>query len=309
MVEIRHLHSFLAVADELHFGRAAERLHMTQPPLTRQIKQLEERLGDVQLFDRSRRRIVLTEAGEAFVVESRRMLEQLALAVERTQRVARGESGRLRVGFISTADYSVLPALLKAFAGRFPDVDVELLELTGDEQIRLLGEGSLDIGILIPDATDPRLDWMPLYRESLVAVLPRSSRLAKQPRALAVKSLRSESFILFPRTLAPSLYDKIIAYLENAGFSPKVGQEARQMQTIIGLVAGGLGVSIVPACMQTLRRPDVVYKKLAPRTPQVTTLLAWRAAQSSKVVDSFLAVSRQFSRGSGIRELTRRERR
>jgi DNA-binding transcriptional LysR family regulator len=137
MIEFRHLRSFLAVADELHFGRAAQRLHITQPPLTRQVQQLEEALGDVQLFDRGRRRIALTEAGETFVVESRRLLEQLAHAMERTQRVARGESGRLRVGFISTADYSVLPALLRTFTRRFPDVDVDLLELTGDEQARL----------------------------------------------------------------------------------------------------------------------------------------------------------------------------
>ena len=168
--------------------------------------------------------------------------------------------------------------------------------MTGDEQIRLLGDGALDIGILIPADKDPRLEWTPLYREPLVAILPRSSRFAKQSGPIGVKALRGETFVLFPRTLAPSLYDKIIAYREKAGFSPKVGQEARQMQTIIGLVAGGLGVSIVPECMQNLRRRGVVYKKLAPATPQVTTMLAIRATQTSKVVDSFLGVCRQFSR-------------
>lgn len=295
MIEFRHLRSFLAVADALHFGRAAERLHMTQPPLSRQIQQLEEQLGDVQLFDRRRRRIALTEAGEAFVVEARRLLEQRADAVERTRRVGRGEAGRLRVGFISTADYSVLPALLKAFASRFPGVDVDLREATGDEQLRLLSEGALDVGILIPSGEDPRLRGMPLYREPLVAVLPRAGRLAKRRGALEVKALRGEPFVLFPRTLAPSLYDKIIAYVERAGWSPAIGQEARQMQTIIGLVAGGLGVSIVPACMQNLRRRDVVYRKLAPATPQITTRLAWRADRPSKVVDSFLGVCRRFS--------------
>jgi DNA-binding transcriptional LysR family regulator len=298
MIEFRHIRSFLAVADELHFGRAAQRLHITQPPLTRQVQQLEEALGDVQLFDRGRRRIALTEAGETFVVESRRLLEQLAHAVERTQRVARGESGRLRVGFISTADYSVLPALLRTFIRRFPDVDVDLLELTGDEQARLLGEGALDVGILISADPDPRLERMPLVHEPLVAVLPRSSRLARQPGALPVRTLRREPFVLFPRALAPGLYDKIIAYLEKAGFSPSIGQQARQMQTIIGLVAGGLGVSIVPACMQNLRRPDVVYKKLAPRTPLVTTWLVWPAGRSSAVVGSLLGVARRFSRST-----------
>lgn len=296
MIELRHLRSFLAVSVELHFGRAAARLHMTQPPLTRQIQQLEEQL-DVQLFDRSRRRVALTEAGEAFALDCRRVIDELARSVERTRRVARGESGRLRIGFISTADYSILPALLKAYRSRYPDVAVELLELTGDEQLRRLGDGALDVGILIPADEDPGLRWMPLYREPLLAVLPRSSRLAKRRGALPVRTLRGEPFVLFPRTLAPSLYDRILAYLERAGVSPRIGQEARQMQTIIGLVAGGLGVSIVPACMQNLRRRDVVYRALAPRTPQITTRLAWRAAPTSPLVDAFLGVCRELDRG------------
>lgn len=296
MVEIRHLRSFLAVAEELHFGRAAERLHLTQPPLTRQIQQLEEELGDVQLFDRSRRRVALTEAGATLVVEARRLLEQLGHAVERTRRVARGESGRLRIGFISTADYSLLPVLLKAFAGRFPGVEVELLEATGDEQLRLLGDGALDVGILIPTERHAGLAWMPLYAEPLVAVLPRSSRLVRRAGAVPVKRLRGEPFVLFPRVLAPSLYDAILGYAQSAGFSPRVAQEARQMQTIIGLVAGGLGVSIVPECMQNLQRREVVYKRLEPAAPRVATLLAWRADQRSPALDSFLGVCRRLSR-------------
>ncbi|MDJ0852682.1 MAG: LysR substrate-binding domain-containing protein [Myxococcota bacterium] len=299
MIEIRHLRSFLAVAEELHFGRAAERLHMTQPPLTRQIQQLEEALGDVPLFDRSRRRVALTEAGAALVDESRRLLDQLERAVERTRRVARGEAGRLRIGFISTADYTVLPALLETYRRRCPGVDVELLESTGDEQVRLLEEGSLDVGILIPAERSAGLAWLPLYREPLVAVLPRRSPLARRRGALPVKALRGEPFVLFPRPLAPSLYDEILATTRKAGFSPTIGQEARQMQTIIGLVAGGLGVSIVPACMQKLERRDVAYKELTPATPRTTTELAWRADASSGALASFLEVCRRFSRASG----------
>jgi DNA-binding transcriptional LysR family regulator len=208
--------------------------------------------------------------------------------------VARGESGRLRIGFISTADYSILPALLNAFARRYPGVDVDLLELTGDEQLRCLHEGSIDVGILIPAQEDPTLEWMRMYREPLVGVVPRSHRLARRSGALPVKELRSEPFVLFPRALAPTLYDMVISYAEAAGFSPTIGQEARQMQTIIGLVAGGLGVAIVPACMENLRRRDVVYKKLAPKPPQVITMLAWRASRPSEVVQAFVGVGRQF---------------
>ncbi len=295
MIEIRHLRSFLAVAEELHFGRAAERLHMTQPPLTRQIQQLEEALGNVALFDRSRRRVALTEAGEAFVVESRRLLEQLEHAVDHARRVARGEAGRLRLGFISTADYTVLPALLGAFRQRSPGVEIDLLESTGDEQLRLLEDGALDAGILIPAERSPALRWLPLYEEPLVAVLPRRSPLARRRGALPLKALRGEPFVLFPRPLAPSLYDEVLATTRRAGFSPRVAQEARQMQTIIGLVAGGLGVSIVPACMQRLERRDVAYKKLTPATPRITTQLAWRP-DASALVGSFVDVCRKLRR-------------
>ncbi len=306
MIETRLLRSFLVVADELHFGRAATRLHLTQPPLTRQIQQLEGDLGDVALFDRTRRQIALTQAGQAFVVEARRILDQLAHAVDRTQRVARGESGRLRIGFISTANYSVLPGLLKAFASRFPDVEVELLESTGDEQARLLADGILDAGLLIASDPVPDLESLPLYREPLVAVLPRSSPLASRTGTMAVKPLRAEPFVLFPRVLAPSLYDKIIAYTEKAGFSPYVAQEARQMQTIIGLVAGGLGVSIVPACMQNLRRDDVVYQRLSPKAPEITTFLVWRADRSSSVLESFLEHCRPLAKTSPKRVRAKR---
>lgn len=300
-IELRHLRSFLAVAEALHFGRAAERLHVTQPPLTRRIQQLEEALGGVRLFDRSRRRIALTESGEALVSEARRLLEQLDHAVEHTRRVARGEAGRLRIGFISTADYSVLPALLETFRRRFPGVEVELLESTGDEQLRLLDEGALDAGILIPAERHARLAWMPLYREPLVAVLPRASRLARGRGALSAKALRDEPFVLFPRSLAASLYDRIIAYAQRAGFSPTIGQEARQMQTIIGLVAGGLGVSIVPACMQRLKRDDVLYRKLVPATPRLTTMLAWPRDDPSSALESFLRVCSGFRRAESRR--------
>ncbi len=300
MIEFRHLQSFLAVAEQLHFGRAAEQLHITQPPLTRQIQQLEELLGGVTLFDRSRRRVALTEAGELFVDEARLLIDQLARSVERTQCVARGESGRVRVGFISTADYSVLPGLLKAFTSRYPGVRVDLLELTGDEQLRRLSDGTIDVGILIPEQNDASLGWMPIYRERLVAVVPREHPLARRAGAISGKALRGESFVLFPRSLAPSLYDKIISYLDRAGFTPRISQEARQMQTIIGLVAGGMGVSVVPGCMQNLRRNDVVYKALAPKAPQVTTLLAWREP-SSAAVDSLLGVCRRLGIGEPSR--------
>lgn len=296
MIETRLLRSFLVVAEELHFGRAADRLHLTQPPLTRQIQQLEEELGGIPLFDRSRRRIALTDAGRAMVEEAHGVLDRLDRAVAHTRSIARGEAGRLRIGFISTANYSVLPRLLKSFTGRFPAVRVELHESTEDEQIEGLREGSLDVGVLIPSVRDDSLEGVDLYREPLVAVLPRGHPLGRTRGALAARSIRDETFVLFPRALAPSLHDAILGYARRAGFSPKIGQEARQMQTIIGLVAGGLGVSFVPACMQELRRSDVVYKKLAPAPPEVTTRLVWPRARRSAVLESFVAAARERRR-------------
>ena len=295
-IELRHLDAFLAVAEEMHFGRAAERLHITQPPLTRRIQQLEEELGGVRLFDRTSRRLSLTDAGQVFLPDVRRVLDQLARALEYARRVARGEAGRLRLGFISTVDYTVLPALLKAFRARSPDTDVQLLEATGDEQLRLLEEGSLDVGILIPQGDTPRLRSMRLYEESLVAVLSRGSRVAGRRGVLPVKALREERFVLFPRRLGPALYDTILGATGRAGFAPRVVQEARQMQTIIGLVAGGLGVSIVPASMQSLRRRDVVYKRLTPAPPPVTTHVMWSHSSPSPAMKAFLGVCRQIHR-------------
>lgn len=292
MIETRLLESFLVVAEELHFGRAADRLHLTQPPLTRQIQQLEEQLGGVLLFDRRRRRITLTEAGDAFVVEARRLLKQVEAAVERTQRVARGEAGNLRIGFVSTADYSVLPALLREFRTRFPAIHVDLLESTADEQARLLAENALDACVVIATKPGPNLASVRLYREPLVAALPKSHPRARRSGALRAKTLAEEPFVFFPRSLAPDLYDTTIAYARKAGFAPRIAQDARQMQTIIGLVAGGLGVSIVPACMRALRRTDVVYKSLSPATPPISTHLVWRADDTSNVLGSFLAVAR-----------------
>lgn len=293
MIETRLLQSFLVVAEELHFGRAAARLHLTQPPLTRQIQQLEEHLGGVPLFDRSRRQIELTEAGRALAIDGRRILDQLDRAADRAQKVARGEAGRLRIGFVSTANYSVLPSVLNRFRARHPDVTVELLESTADEQLRLLGDGALDAGVVIANRPGPDLASVPLYREPLLAVLPTNHRRARRRGALPLGDLADDPFVLFPRERAPDLYDAVITFARRAGVSLRVAQTALQMQTIIGLVAGGLGVSIVPACMENLRRSDVVYKRLAPKSPTITTHLVWRADDTSKVLASFVRVGRR----------------
>lgn len=292
MIDGRLLRSFLVVAEELHFGRAAQRLHLTQPPLTRQIQQLEEDLGGILLFDRSRRRISLTEAGRTLRDEGSAAMARLAEAAERTKQVARGERGRVRIGFVSTADYSILPKLLRSFTTRHPGIELDLVEATGDEQERLLDEGTLDVGFVLARSTAPERGWLRVHREPLVAVLPRTPPWTRGKGALPCRRLADQPFVLFPRLLAPALYDAVISHARRAGFHPNITREARQMQTIIGLVAGGLGVSIVPACMRNLQRPDVVYRPLEPPTPEVSTYLTWHTSGTTAAVESLLRIVR-----------------
>lgn len=296
MIELRHLRYFLTVAEELHFARAAARLHISQPPLSRQIQQLEQHLG-VTLLQRSQRRVALTEAGAVFREEVQKLFGQLQQAEQRTQMAARGEYGQLRVGFISTAIYSVLPKLLKTFSERYPNVELVLHELTGDAQLQALQEERIDVGIMMPSEHIKNLLWQPLYREPLILVLASAHPLAQLPeqRPVEVKDLNDEIFILFPRELAPALFDKIIGVAERAGFNLKIGQRAVQMQTIISLVSANLGIALVPACMQALQRSDVVYRQLTPQSAMIETAITWRLGDSSAVLASFLGICSEIT--------------
>jgi DNA-binding transcriptional LysR family regulator len=287
MIELRHLRYFLSVAETRHFGRAAERLHIAQPPLSRQIRQLEQRLG-VQLFERDQRKVELTDAGAMLMTEAGKLFEQLNEAIIRTQRAARGEIGDLRIGFISTADYSVLPPLLTAFSSRYPEVGLTLRELTSDAQLAELKQGRLDVGFIVPPADEPELQWQTLYNDTLIAVLPTGHALSHDLQPLPVAMLAGDNFILFPRPLAPALFDSITGYTGRAGFAPHIAQEAVQMQTIISLVSAHLGVAIVPACMRHLQRTGVVYRDLTPAPPLIETALIWHRQNRNATLAAFI---------------------
>lgn len=280
-MELRHLHYFIAVAEELNFSRAAERLHMAQPPLSQQIRQLEEELG-FAVFHRTKRHVQLTAAGQLFLTEVRQVLQSLDQAVQVGRQASRGEVGQLTVGFVSSSAYNVLPPILKTFRRHVPGVTLELQELTTREQLQALLEGKLDIGFARPPVEEPGLEVAAIFQEPLIVALPESHPL-QACDTIPVRSLSNEPFILFPRAVAPGLYDPIISLCLQAGFSPQVVQEAIQMQTIVSLVAAEMGVAIVPLSLQNLQRQGVVYKPLKERTPMVEIVILWRQVPTPAV--------------------------
>ncbi|MFO7324483.1 MAG: LysR family transcriptional regulator [Pseudomonadota bacterium] len=263
-MELRQLRYFIAVAETGNFTRAAERLHVSQPPLSTQVKALERELG-VTLLDRSNRGASLTAAGRAFLEEAREALGRLDGARRRARLAAKGEIGMLAVGFVSIADYGVLPPALKSFRGAFPLAEVQLHEMTTDAQVRELRAGSLDLGIALAPVAEPDLAFERLLREQLVLAVPVGHPLARGAGPVDLKHLAGESFIMTPRDIAPGLHDLVISRCRAAGFTPQVSQQARQMQTVISLVAGAMGVALVPASVRNLRRTGVRYRRLRGR--------------------------------------------
>ncbi|AHY48271.1 Transcriptional regulator (plasmid) [Rubrobacter radiotolerans] len=295
MAEIRHLRYFVAVAEELHFGRAAARLHVSQSPLSQQIIHLESELG-VALLRRTKRRVELTPAGEVYLKEARRVLTAHARAEEAARRAARGEAGRLVLGFAGSAAYGVLPALLKAARERLPGLGVELRgEMLSSELVRALEEDEVHLAILLRTSTEnPDLAVSVVYREPFVVALPADHRLARM-RLVDLGDLSGEPFILFPRRRGAVLHDAVINACHEAGFGPTVAQEATELPTQVSLVASGMGVALVPASMRSLRYEGVVYRSLRGRPRAPDTAVAWRRESENPVVRSFLGVVRDFA--------------
>jgi len=287
-VEFRHLRYFAAVAETLNFGRAAARLHISQPPLSRQIQALEQELG-TRLFTRGTRGVRLTAAGRALVPEARRLLREVDAIVEGAQHLAEGGVGAVRIGFISTASYNVLPRVLPEFHRRRPGIRLHLHEATSDAQGALLRELEIDIGLLVPPVVEAGVRYVPLMREPLVAALPARRRW---PQRLALAALAQEPFILFPRQAGAGLYDLIVDYCSDAGFTPRIEQEAIQMPTIVSLVAAGMGVALVPASLRHMRRTGVVYRRLAETSPLMEVGLAWREGDEEPAVAAFVRHAR-----------------
>ncbi|MBV9852422.1 MAG: LysR family transcriptional regulator [Armatimonadetes bacterium] len=291
-MELRHLRYFVAVAEELHFGRAAEKLHIAQPPLSQQIQQLEREMG-VRLFHRANRRVTLTAAGQVFLDDIRRSIAGIEQAVQAARRADRGEVGTLAVGFVASATYDILPALLSQFRARFPEVALSLYELNAAEQAQALADRRIHVGLARPSIEDTGLAVETVLREPFLAALPEAHPLAAR-ESLRLAELSAEPFILFPADPKPSYADAVRAVCARAGFSPRVAQEAREMQTALSLIAAGLGVTLVPASTRNLHRRGLVYRPLHDADAMTELTVAYRRDDLSPVLPRFLEIVREF---------------
>ena len=285
-MELRHLRYFIAVAEERHFGRAARRLEMAQPPLSRQIQGLEAELG-FSLFDRSHRKVELTTAGGAFLVHARRLFETLENGVNAARRAAAGKSGRITIAYPSSVAFSGLHEVFRAFHRRLPDVDISLRELPPQEQVEALKEGRIDVGFIRGPMDDDELAAKKVLKEPLVIALPANHPLTVKKR-IALEILAHEPFICFPRHRGPGFFDYLMRICHRAGFAPNIMQEAPQLD-IVSLVAAGFGVAIVPRSVKYARRPGVVFRPIV-GSPQTEVYMAWLPSNGSTVLRSFLEI-------------------
>lgn len=303
MMELRHLRYFLAVAEEGHVTRAAERLGMQQPPLSQQIRALEREL-DVRLFRRLPRGVELTEAGAAFLAEVRTILGEVDHAVAAARRTARGEQGRLALGFTSSAPFHpFVPRTIRAFREAWPRVSLTLEESGTTALIEAVRGGRIDAAFIRTPVADPaglRLD--PLLEEPMVVALPAEHPLAPpaggEATAIALRALAAETFLVFRRPDGPGLYDTTIAACLAAGFTPRIGQEAPRIVSTLNLVAAGLGIALVPSSLQRMQMDGVAWRRLAgARRPTAPINLASRRHDASAVVRRFLALARRTAGG------------
>src|SRR3984957_5743943 len=259
-IELRHLRYFLAVAETLHFGRAAKNRGRAQRPLSQQIRRLEEMLG-APLFERTTRGVTLTPGGSVLRERAISSLARLADDLEQTRRVARGEEGQLTVGFSGSVMFTELPMAIQAYRRAYPRVEVRLREMWTSQQLVALGDGSIDVGFLRDGERRPELEMTPLLREPFHVALPSGHRLQRQ-RKVDAASLEGEPFVLFARRMGELAFDRTMRCCLDAGFQPTIVQEAPQFPTLIRLVSAGLGISLVPACAATIAFPGAIFRPI-----------------------------------------------
>jgi len=293
-MNLRQLRYFVAVAEELHFGRAAVRLHISQPPLSQQIHNLEEFLG-VALFKREKKRIELTFAGQVFLDSARKLLEQAQWAIQTVRRADKGEVGTLLIGYASSILFTgLIGRVVREFRSQRPDVQLRIKEMRAVDQIKALVERDIDIGFVREPLLQahPLVESRCLYREAFVLALPTDHPLSHTPN-VQLADLRNESFVLYPRDSGAILYDQVIHLCHGAGFSPNVIQETPQFASVLDLVSAGLGISIVPASTANASLPNVSFCPISDTTEQTAVAMVYRKEEGSAALAALLAMTEQ----------------
>lgn len=299
-MELRQLRYFVAVAEERHFSRAARVLRLSQPPLSAQIKRLEEELG-VKLLERSTRKVVLTDAGEAFLERARSILEEVEGARDVALGAEHGLRGRLAVGFISSATLHLLPPTVRLFRERFEGVEVELKELTSGQQIDALYAGEIRIGLVRLPLRAPGLRFERLLEERLLVALPTEHPLESLDR-VPLEAISDSPLIFYYRQLMPSLHDQVVELYQRVDAFPRVAQYAVHVQTIVGLVASGVGLAILPASAERVSREGVIYRPLDVSDATSWVGLAWVEGDNSALVKNFAATVREMAEDETLRQ-------
>jgi DNA-binding transcriptional LysR family regulator len=295
VIDIRQLRYFQAVAEELHFGRAAARLAIAQPALSRQVQQLEEELG-TPLLRRTQRRVELLPAGALLLERARLIQQELERAVTDTRRTASGELGRLSVGFIHSSTYGLLPSIIGRFRQLYPGIALELHEMPITAQHAALLRGTIDIGLLRVQAAPAELEVLAVLPDPLVLALPARHPLAGRAR-VRLKSVAGDPFVMFSRDESPLFHARVRALCEQAGFSPCIAQHATQIHTVVGLVGAGLGVAVVPASGKNLHPRNVRFVEIADKAEPVHIALAWRRGHETPASLSFRRVAQDVAAG------------
>jgi len=289
---------FIALAEELHFGRAAKRLNISQPPLSQQIKQLEKNM-EVTLFNRTKHKVELTNSGKVFLEDAYKIMDSIDQAVKKTIKAEKGESGELTLGFTSNSIYDVLPEILSEFYKYYPSINIVVKQMSTSEQVQALNDEKLQAGLLCPPIDKKNLFMQEIYEQSFIAVLPTNHPLNNSEKSIRVKDLNKYPFIMTPRDIGPGYYDNVINICFDVGFSPNIVQEATDLHTCISLVSAGLGVSLVPTSLKQYQKEGVVYKNIE-NNKTITTAAAWKKNNASNILNNFLEIISNLNFQSNI---------
>jgi DNA-binding transcriptional LysR family regulator len=290
VIELRHLQYFRVLAETLHFGRAAELLHISQPPLSRQIALLEEDLG-VKLFDRSRRRVELTEAGQRFYLDTGAVFSALEQAKRNALATARGAAGELSVGFMMSTAYSITPIITRRYAAQFPQVNLKLAETLPLDLAADIYNGQKDVAIMYRPQDCTSLETVTVYLEPMMVVLPPGHRLCEHEQ-IDCAELAGETFIITPKRIAPALHDMIVSFCLQNGVTPNIGLEINMQQSIVNLVGEGMGIAIVPRSMRNMRLSTTTFRPLK-NAPIIEVVAVWKAGNHNPCIENFIASAQQ----------------